>query len=308
MLFAARCNSRFQRRRVWHLSRFGLSSCAQRALLRLARQHPLDADSLVAAGTGVPDAAGFSVCRAARRFRAARTRRTAVPPAACFSGELRCGCLLPLAYTGPTWTVYLLLFGLVAAIRIAIASRPLGLAAIAGLAAGSQLAIWLALAQFPWKSRLAAIRANARPHTRRPFAAPPSRRRSAVHKSVEIVQLWPFRQLYVDSRTALLDRTDFGLTGPLGRAVRLYEFLARAGDKGRRGLRAVSLPRSCLRGCRRAACQLLQIPPSSDQSSRANQDPAVAHPRIRHRFCCSTPGPVLRICPAMAAAVARSNA
>jgi hypothetical protein len=127
-----------------------------------------------------------------------------------FLGSFIAASTLAQAWTGPTWSVYVLLAGLIAVMRASIVSPGLGLLAALPLAGLLFAVQWLALAQFPWTQRLARIRShvlqNEVVRQTHKFRAP-----AGESPLREIQWLWPLNRLAADLRPPLLTRLDHGL-------------------------------------------------------------------------------------------------
>jgi hypothetical protein len=133
-----------------------------------------------------------------------------------FLATYAAGSTLAQTYTGPTWTVYLLLFGLIAAVRATIIAPWLGLCVAAFLAALLYFMQRLALADFPWTERLARIRAHLPPSDVSSRTGGKPRRAAGDSPLRETKWLWPLNRLHVDARPPLFAKTDFVRLSLLG--------------------------------------------------------------------------------------------
>ena len=137
------------------------------------------------------------------------------------------GLLIAFVYTGPTWTAYVLAFGLAVAGRCLWLSPWAALGVLAPLTLLSQVALTISLSQYPWEKRLRSIRAaTAFAYDKRE----PSRRLSNDWPPevdlADILRLWPRNVLDPSRRERLLDRHDFVLISLL---AGLVVYSARAG-------------------------------------------------------------------------------
>jgi len=113
--------------------------------------------------------------------------------------------------TGPAWIVYAIGLGLALALRGLWWSPWAALVIVGFLAAFSQVALRVSLAQFPWERRLAMLRASVvRDNEKREDVTKRSNRSLPPETQfADIRRLWPLSALHVDRRERLLSRGDF---------------------------------------------------------------------------------------------------